>query len=101
MIAVLNDHEVKSGDILNAYAHGPIMEKMCTTLVPELSKGARKNAVIVRALNGPKSAGAALSSHLAKCIESMRYQSCKADLDLWFRPEIRPDDMVQYYSYLL
>ena len=82
MIATLIDLEVKSGDILNAYVQVPVTEKVWTTLGPEFSKDARKTAVIVRALYGLKSAGAAFRSHLARCMESMGYQSCKADLDL-------------------
>ena len=34
-------------------------------------------------------------------MESLGYQSCKADPDLLLKPEIRPDDGVKYYSYLL
>ena len=34
-------------------------------------------------------------------MESLGYESCKANLDLWLKSEIRPEDGVQYYSYLL
>ena len=57
--------------------------------------------MIVRALYGLKSSGAAFRSHLAKCMESLGNASCKTDLDLWLKPEIRPEDGVQYYSDLL
>ena len=50
MIAALNDVEVKSGDILNAYAQEPITEKVWTTLGPQFGKYARRTTVIVRAL---------------------------------------------------
>ena len=101
MIATLNDLEVKLGNILNAYVQAPVAEKVWTTLSSEFSKDTRKNAVIVRALHGLKSVGAAFRSHLARCMESMGYQSCKADLDLWLKSEIIPEDGVKYYSYLL
>ena len=101
MIAALNDLEVKSGNILNAYVQAPVTEKVWTTLGPEFGKDAGKTAVIVRALYGLKSAGAAFRSHLARCMESMGYQSCKADPDLWLKSEIRPEDGVKYYSYIL
>ena len=52
------------------------------TLGPEFGKDMGKTAVIVRALYDLKSAGAAFRSHLAKCMESMGYPSCKADPDL-------------------
>ena len=89
MIAALNDLEMKLGDILNAYIQAPVTEKVWTTLGPEFGKGAGKTAVIVRALYGLKSEGAAFRSHLARCMESMGYQSCKADSNLWLKPELR------------
>ena len=82
MIATLNDFEV-TGDILNAYELASVTEKVWTTLGPEFSKDAGKTAVIVRASYGLKSAGAAFRSHLAQCMESLGYESCKADPDLW------------------
>ena len=57
--------------------------------------------MIVRALHGLKSEGAAFRSHLAKCMESLGYEFSKADLDLWLKQEIRSEDWAQYYSYLL
>ena len=68
---------------------------------PELGKDAKKTAVICRDFYGLKSAGAAFRSNLANFMESLVYQSCEADPDLWLKPEIRPEDGVQYYSYLL
>ena len=40
MIATLNDHEVKLGDILNVYAQAPVTEKVWKTLGPEFGKDA-------------------------------------------------------------
>ena len=68
---------------------------------PEFCKDIRKTAVTVRALNGLKSARAAFKCHLARCTESMEYKPYKADTDLWLKPEIKPEDGVQYYLYLL
>ena len=47
LIAILNDLEVKSGNILNVYVQPPVTEKVWTSLGPELSKNASKTAVIV------------------------------------------------------
>ena len=68
---------------------------------PAFGKDARRTAVIVRAIYDLKSAGATFRSHLARCMESLVYQSCKADPNLWLKPEIRPEDGAKYYSYLL
>ena len=86
MIAALDDLEVKLGNILNAYVQAPVTEKVWTTLGPEFGNDARKTAVIVKALYGLKLAGAAFRSHLARCMESLEYESCKSDSDLWLTP---------------
>ena len=93
--------KVESGDILNTYIQTPVPEKVCTTLNAEFGKNARKTAVLVRALYGLKSAGAAFRSHLVRCKKSLGYDSCKADPDVWLKPLVRPEDGVKYYSYLL
>ena len=50
MNAALNDLEVQSGNILNAYVQTPVTEKTWTTVGPEYRKDAGKNAVIARVL---------------------------------------------------
>jgi hypothetical protein len=93
-LAALNDLEVKAGDVLNAYITAPITEKVWTILGPEFGQDTGKMAVIVRALYGLKSAGAAFRAHLASCMRELGYTSCKADPDLWLKPETQPDDGV-------
>ena len=99
--AALNDLQVKVGDVLNAYITAPITEKVWTVLGPEFGQDAGKKAIIVRALYGLKSAGAAFRAHLASFMRTMGYKSCKADPDLWLKEETRPSDNVRYYSYIL
>ena len=65
LMAALNDLNVKVGDVLNAYITAPITEKVWTVLGPEFGTDAGKSAIIVRALYGLKSAGAAFRAHLA------------------------------------
>ena len=101
MIAALNDHEVKSSNILNSYEQAPVTGKVWITLGSQFGKDAWNTAVIIRVLYDLKSAGAAFRSHIAKCMESLAHQSCKADPDLWLKSEIRPEDGVIHYSYLL
>ena len=57
--------------------------------------------MIVRALYGLKSSGAAFRAHLGKCMQGLGYEPCLADPDLWLRREVRPDDKFEYYSYIL
>ena len=99
-IAALNDLEVKAGDIMNAYVTAPITEKVWTVLGPEWGADAGKKAIVVRALYGLKSAGAAFRKHLADCMRTLGYQSCLADHDLWYKP-VQKADGTEYYSYIL
>ncbi len=57
--ASLNDLEVKVGDVLNAYITAPAKEKVWTILEHEFGLDSGKSAIIVCALYGLKSAGAA------------------------------------------
>ncbi len=57
--ASLNDLEVKVGNVLNAYITAPVKEKVWTILGPKFGHDSGKSAVIVHALYGHKSAGAA------------------------------------------
>ena len=100
-IALMIVLEVKLSDILDAYVHEHVTEKVWTTLDPKFGKDARKIALIVRTLYCLKLAGVAFRSHIARYMEFMGYESCRTDLDLWLKPETRPEDGVQYYSYLL
>ncbi|KAL7545200.1 hypothetical protein ACHAWF_014099 [Thalassiosira exigua] len=101
LLASLNDLEVKAADIMNAYITAPVTEKIWTVLGPEFGEDACKSAIIVRAIDGLKSAGAAFRAHLASAMRSMGYDSCRADPDLWMKKKTRPEDKFEYYSYVL
>jgi roadblock/LC7 domain-containing protein len=58
-LVALNDLDVMMGDIENAYLTAPITEKVWTVIGPEFGDDAGKRALIVRALYGLKSTGAA------------------------------------------
>jgi hypothetical protein len=97
-LAALNDLDVKMADIENAYLMAPIAEKVWTVLGPEFGDDAGKLALIVRALYGIKSAGAAFRNHLAECMKHLGWHPCWADRDLWMKAETRPDDGVSYWA---
>ena len=98
MLAALNALKVKCGDVTNAYITAPITEKVWAILVPEFGADQGKKALIVRALYGIKSAGAALRTHLYICTKVLGYTPCLADPDLWYKSEVIPDDGFEYYS---
>jgi hypothetical protein len=99
-IAALNDLKVKAADIPNAYISALIKEKVWH-VGPEFDPDAGKSAIIVRALYGLKSAGAAFHAHLADCMQHLGYTSCPANLDLWYKEVKLPVTGVLYYSYIL
>ena len=73
-------------------------EKIWTTLGAKHGVDEGKKYIIVRALYGLKSSGAAFRAHLCECMEALGYTSCLADPDLWYKAQIR--DGIEYYSYI-
>ncbi len=83
--AVLNALKVMAADIMNADITAPNKEKIWTLLSLEFGKDKGSKAIVVRALYGLKSAGAAFRSHLADCMREFGYEPNKADPDLWMK----------------
>ena len=99
-IAALNGLQVKCGDVMNAYIQAPVTEKIWTTLGSEFGEDAGKMAIIIRAIYGLKSSGAAFRKHLGECMRGLDYKPCLADPDLWMKAQARADG-TSYYSYIL
>jgi hypothetical protein len=97
-LAALNHLDVNMADIENAYLTEPITEKVWTVLGPEFGDDAGKRALIVRALYGLKSSGAAFRNHLAECMKHLGWHPCRDDRELWMKAETRPDDGVSYWA---
>ena len=87
-LAALNDLDVKTADIENAYLTAPVSEKIWCYLGPEFGDDKGKKAIIVRSLYGLKSSGASFRNHLADCMRHLGWQSCRADPDVWMRAEV-------------
>ena len=98
--AALNDLEVKTSDVENAFLTAPTEERLYTTLGPEFGEDQGKHATIVRALYGMKSSGAAFRNHLADCMRHLKYVPCPADPDVWMQEFTKPDG-TRYYGYML
>jgi hypothetical protein len=99
LIAALNDLEILSTDIGNAYLNAPNREKVYAIAGKEFGSKAGEIVIIVRTLYGLKSAGAAWQSHLANSLHAIGYRSCLADPDIWLREAVR-DDNTRFYEYL-
>jgi hypothetical protein len=100
-LTALNDLEVKMADIENVYLTAPITDKVWCILGPEFGEDVGKKALIVRALYGLQSAGAALRNHLAECMNHLGWKSCREDRDLWMKRQKLPEDGFLYWTYIL
>jgi hypothetical protein len=99
MIAALNDIDIMSCDLENAYLNAPCREKIWFEGGLECGEDRGKVCVVVRSLYGLKSAGAAFRSSLAQILRDLGYESSRADPDVWMRKAVR-DDGHQYYEML-
>ena len=100
-LAALNDCEVKTSDLQNAYLTAPCPEKVHTTLGTEFGENKGKTATIVRVLYGLASSDESFRNHRADCMHHLGYKYCLADPDLSYNPEVREEDKFKYYSYVL
>jgi Reverse transcriptase (RNA-dependent DNA polymerase) len=101
LVAALNDLDILSADISGAYLNAPAAEKVYTIAGKEF--GAEKEGrvvVITRALYGLRSSGKAWRDHMAATLRDHGYTSCRADPDVWMRPQTKVCGF-QYWSYIL
>jgi hypothetical protein len=99
-IAALNDLDVLCTDIGNAYLNAPCREQCMVITGMEFGADKGRWAIIVRALYGLKSSGAAWRVHLAQTMMDMGFKSCLADPDVWLRAATKADG-TKYYEYVL
>ena len=100
LIAALNGLDVCAADVGNAYLNAPTREKVYTVAGKEFGSHAGKNVLIVRALYGLKSSGAAWHAHLAQSLRDLGFTPCLADPDIWMKRAVKPDGF-KYWEYLL
>ena len=93
-IAELNDLEVWSTDIGNAYLESFTKEKMCIIAGPEFGDRQGHTLLIHRALYGLKSSGLRWSERCADCLRQMGFFPCVAENDVWMR------DCGDHYEYI-
>jgi hypothetical protein len=100
MIAALNELNIMSGDIGNAYLNAETTEKVYTVAGSEYGEKAGRIIVIKRALYGLKSSGAAFHKHLAYSLQSIGFTSTLSDPDIWYKAAIKLSGE-KYYEYIL
>ena len=101
LLAALNDLDVMSADIQNAYLEAPTTEKIWITCGLEFGADtAGKPALIVRALYGLRSSGKSFRDHCRKTLEDAGFRSCLADPDVYMRKAVK-DNGDKYWEYVL
>ena len=106
-IAALNELDILAADIGKAYLNAPCREKVYFCAGAEFgTKNKGRLVVIVRALYGLKSSGAAWHAFFAASLGNeseggLGFVPCtRADPDMWRKAETRSDGS-RYYSYIL
>ena len=101
LLAALNELDVQAADIENAYLTAPCRERMWTRLGNEFGKDKENKVfIVVRALYGLKSSGAAFRAFLAERLDEMSFKSTNIDPDVWMRAATKHDGE-KYYEYIL
>jgi hypothetical protein len=84
LIAALNELDILAADVGNAYLQAPAREKVHTTAGPEFGpNNIGRTVIIVRAMYGLKSSGAAWHAHLSETLRGMNFTPSYADPDVW------------------
>ena len=97
LLAALNDVPLLSCDVMNAYLNAPCLEKIWFVGGRETGDGFGKVCILTRALHGLRSSGRAWRTEFAKALDSVGFQSTKADPDVWIRAA-RKTNGDQYYE---
>ena len=85
MIAALDNLDLQDTDIENAYLTAPCCEKVWTRAGPEFGMDEGKVFIVVRALYGLKSSGAAVRAFLVEILVELGFKSSIADPNFLMR----------------
>lgn len=101
LLAALNDLNILSADIQNAYLTAPAMEHHWTRAGPEFGQEfVGRPCKIVKALYGLRSSGKAFHDYLSMHLKQLGYTSSRADPDVWMRPGVKANGD-QYWKYVI
>jgi len=100
VIAALNDLDILATDLQNAYLSAKPRERVWFIAGKEFGSQAGCVVVVVRALYGLRSSGAAFRAKLAQDLREFGYFSSLADPDVWMKARTKANGQT-YYEYLL
>ena len=93
----MNDVDILACDLENAYLNAPCAEKIWFEGGKECGEDQGKVLIVTRALYGLKSAGFSWRSSFAQTLRDLKFESTKADPDVWIRAAVREDGF-EYYE---
>jgi hypothetical protein len=99
-VAALNGLNILSCDIINAYLNAKPREHVYFIAGEEFGVDMGRIIIVVRALYGLKSSGAAFRSKLFADLREMGYQSTRADPDVYIKARSKGSGE-SYYEYVL
>jgi hypothetical protein len=99
MLAKLNGLDMIMTNIGNAYLNAEVTEKYYAIAGPKFSELQGYTVVLVRALYGLKSAGAAWNHHLANKLMQLKFEPVPADPDVWRRAHVKSTGS-KHYKYV-
>jgi hypothetical protein len=100
LLAALNKMKLWMGDVTNAYPRAKAREQVYFIAGREFGPKEGCVVVIVMALYGLKTSGAAWHSYLADNLRALGYHMCIADNDVWMRL-VHEEGKEKYYEYLI
>jgi Reverse transcriptase (RNA-dependent DNA polymerase) len=100
MVAALNDLEVTSCDIQNAYLTAECREKIWFIAGPEFGDEEGQPMIVEKALYGLKTSGAAFRALLADTLYDSGFRPTRGDPDVHIRPAVKSNGF-QYYEMIL
>jgi hypothetical protein len=101
LVAALNDLDILTAGVGNAYLQAPTREKVHTTAGPEFGpENIGKTVIVVRAMYGLKSSGAAWHARFSETLRDIGFLPSLADPGVWYRPATKCDGF-EYYEYIL
>jgi hypothetical protein len=98
--AALNDLDVLTCDVSNAYLNAPCREKLWVKAGPEFGSDVGSVMLIRKALYGLKSAGKSWRNMLSESLQAMGWDSTRVDPDVYRRASVRKNGN-EYYELLL
>lgn len=94
-ISELNGLDLWATDIGNAYLEAHTKEKVCILAGPEFGKREGHILVIQKALYGLRTSGLRWHERFADCLRTEGFTPCKAEPDIWMRPN---GDVYEYIA---